>query len=300
MHVGLIGCGRWGRQILRELGALGVAVTVVDPGEAAGAAAHEAGAAWVPALGGLGPAEGLIVATPATTHAAVVAEALDRGVPVFTEKPFTLDLPSAEALAARAPERLFVMHVWRHHPAIEAVRDLVAEGALGAPLWLRSTRLNWTSPRTDVDPVWTLLPHDISIAREVLGRCPEPRHAVAEWWEGRPVGLVASLEGPVPVVAEVSARRAGRVRRLVLACEGGVIAFDDARPGIEIARQASGNPLVPCVERREVDPEPALAREIRRIVEHLRGGPPPKSGMADAVAITRCMIEARRLAGIGP
>jgi len=69
----------------------------------------------------LGDVAGVVVATPTSTHAAVVAETLALGVPMFVEKPLTDDPESATTLAERAGNRLFVMDKWRYHPGIEAL-----------------------------------------------------------------------------------------------------------------------------------------------------------------------------------
>src|SRR5262245_47248432 len=86
-RVGLVGCGRWGRNILRDLASLGARVVVADPSEPARRAAIAGGAlAAVPAADELPEVDGLVVATPASTHAAVIEPLLPRGVPVFVEK----------------------------------------------------------------------------------------------------------------------------------------------------------------------------------------------------------------------
>src|SRR5512138_3774871 len=84
--VALVGCGRWGRHILRDLLGLGCAVTVVDTSPERRREALERGAASAAGrLSGLPDLAGIVVATPAGTHARVVEEALGRGVPVFCE-----------------------------------------------------------------------------------------------------------------------------------------------------------------------------------------------------------------------
>ena len=74
--------------------------------------------------------DGAVVATTTSTHARVVEELLERGVPVFCEKPLTDDADAAARLAARAPDRLFVMDKWRYHPGVRrARRDLARRAA---------------------------------------------------------------------------------------------------------------------------------------------------------------------------
>lgn len=176
-RVGLIGCGLWGRNILRDLRAEGADPLVADPTPAARDLAFHLGASCtVPFLDDLPEVDGLIVATPASTHAAVVEQALERGVPVFVEKPLTTDAASADRLAARGADRLFAMHVFRYHHGVEALAGIAQTGELGPVVTLRSTRTHWGTPRTDVDSIWTLVPHDLTIALAILGQLP-PRAA---------------------------------------------------------------------------------------------------------------------------
>ena len=125
--LGLVGCGLWGKNILRDLRVLSAEVVVADPDPAARTAAEVQGARTVAALDALPEVEGVVVATPASTHAEVIDALLPRGIPIFIEKPFTLDLERARRLAAVAAERLFVMHVWRYHPGIEALRGFAQQ-----------------------------------------------------------------------------------------------------------------------------------------------------------------------------
>lgn len=298
-HVGLIGCGLWGANILRDLLALGARVSVVERGAEARARAEAAGAAAFERLEEMPAVDGIVVATPAATHAEVIAQSLERGVPVFTEKPFTLDMASAERLAAAAPDRLFVMHVWRYHPGIEALRDLVAEGACGPPEWLRLVRANWTSPRTDVDSVWTMLPHDVSILLEILGHLPEPVAAYAERCGGAANGIVAVLGEAPRAVIETSTRFESKRREVRVHCRDAVLVLHGTDTDrLDIHRLDPAAPTVPSSTALRIAKEPALRRELATFLAHLRGGPAPRSGMQDALKITRTVIALRRMAGL--
>src|SRR5689334_13040946 len=121
--IGLAGCGAWGRNILRDLRDLGCRVIVLDPSEAARAVAIAGGAAVAVGSSDELPSwlDGLVIATPTSTHAAMIERLLSRGVPLFVEKPLTADPVAARDLARRAGGRLFVMDKWRYHPGIEAL-----------------------------------------------------------------------------------------------------------------------------------------------------------------------------------
>src|SRR5687767_6539437 len=176
LQVGLIGCGQWGRHILRDLLSLDCDVTVVGGSEVGRQNAREGGATRiVEHVDQLPQVSGLVVATPASTHAAVIESLLHRNVPIFTEKPLTADRESARRLAQQAPERLFVMDKWRYHAGVEMLRDIARTEELGPVLGLRTTRVQWGNPHADVDASWVLMPHDLSIALEVFGKIPKPR-----------------------------------------------------------------------------------------------------------------------------
>src|SRR5215470_677051 len=114
LRVGLIGCGRWGRNILRDLRTCGAETLVVTPSEDDRVAALAGGAASVCAdLGELPAVSGYVVATPSTTHAEIVERLLPAGRPIFVEKPMTTTMESAARLARLGGDRLYVMHKWR-------------------------------------------------------------------------------------------------------------------------------------------------------------------------------------------
>ena len=299
-RIGLVGCGLWGRNVLRDLVALSCQVHVADPAAAARAAALAAGAASACAEhAALPEVAGVVVASPAATHAAVVDGLLGRGVALFVEKPLTTDSAAAARLAAAAPDRLFVMHIWRYHHGIEALAALAASGELGAVHGLRTTRANWTSPRRDVDAVWTLAPHDVSIALAVLGVIPAPRFALAELAGGRAVGLVGVLGERPWVLIETSTRVPEKRREVRLHCERGVALLAHGESDhLVVATGIDGQE--PRLERRPIAVEPPLARELAEFVAFLRGGPRPRCSAAEGAAVVAAVAALRRLAGLDP
>jgi predicted dehydrogenase len=325
LAIGLVGCGRWGRHILRDLQALGAAVTVADPDAAARAQALQQGAAGVADLTQLPPdLAGYVIASPAGQHGRAIEALLERDRPIFVEKPFTTDSASAQRLAAAGRGRLFVMEKWLWHPAVRFLTALARRKDLGPVELLACARLQPDLPIRDVDPVWTLLPHDLSIAREILGTLPEPRLARAERRDGKLVGLVGLLSGgsnpaasrlrdatpllPVPAPLlhiEVSAARAERQRSILLGGSEGLAFWSDGAPETVFVgrRPATARDTRDAIntgdfERHEVTGEMPLKAELRDFLAHLAGGPPPRASAAGGALVVERIDALRRLAGV--
>jgi predicted dehydrogenase len=296
--VGLVGCGRWGKHILRDLRALGCDVPVVARSQASVARARTGGAqAIVEAVHRLDEVDGVVVATTTATHAKVVEETLELGVPVFVEKPLCSDPAAARRLAANAPDRLFVMDKWRYHPGIARIAELARDGQFGEVRGLRTIRVDWGRPHEDSDTVWHFAPHDLAIGLEVLGEVPRPHQAVGHVADGRVLALHALLSAAgVWHALELSERSPAKVRRIELHCDGGIATLADGwDEHVTVYRGGKSGELLE--ERLPAAGELPLLAELRAFVEHLRGGPPPKSSADEGATVVEAIAELRRLAG---
>jgi predicted dehydrogenase len=238
--------------------------------------------------------DGLVVATPITAHAETAEEALRLGVPVFVEKPLTTDSISARRLADRGGERLFVMDKWRYHPGVEKLAEIARTGKLGRVLGLRTVRTEWGRRRDDADAVWHLAPHDLAIGMEILGSLPPPAAAACERIADRLVSMTAVLGRSPWMVVEVSARDPGHGRLIRLHCADGIAVLDHPYADHLKVFPGSGiEPGVPPYLPLPISTEMPLLRELRAFVDHLAGGPPPRSSAAEGVAVVEA-IEALR------
>ena len=293
----LIGCGLWGVNILRDLVSLGCEVHVVanstasrERAVAGGAASFRERVEELPAVGGA------VVAVPTVWHADIIRRLMPLDIPIFVEKPMTPDAEEARQLAAELSGRLFVMDKWRYHPGIEALRDIAQSGEMGPVIGLSTWRLDWGSPHADVDAVWILAPHDLSIALEILGHIPEPRAAVAESGATGLRSLSAILGSDPWLRLEVSELYPTKRREIRLHLrEGTAVLADGYDTHVAITRR--GPDGAPLVDKRSVDAAMPLYRELEAFVRHLAGGPGPKSSAAegalvvDAIARLRAMAE---------
>ncbi|HWC65075.1 MAG TPA: hypothetical protein VG777_03255, partial [Thermoanaerobaculia bacterium] len=186
--------------------------------------------------------------------------------------------------------RLFVMEKWCWHPAIEAIAALLREGRLGAPRSLRTRRRQPSIAGYDVDPVWVLAPHELSIATEILGGLPAITRAKAAFEDDAVVGLRAGSDGAVAWTFEVSVRAPERRRDLEVEGTRGTARWTSAD---EHALTLDG-------ERIAVDPEPPLRRELRAFLGFVHGGPPPKGSAREGAEAVAALESARRTAGVSP
>lgn len=185
MRVGVVGCGYWGAKHVRVLQSLaGVEqVVLIDPRETARATLGKA----FPTLGSfahlddaLAHVDALVIATPPSSHATLGLRALHAGKHVLIEKPLAVNVKDAQALVEAAEATgmtLMVGHTFEYNAAVWQLREIVASGELGDIHYIDSARLNLGIYQQDVNVVWDLAPHDVSILNYVLQSMPQRVHA---------------------------------------------------------------------------------------------------------------------------
>ncbi len=178
--VGVIGCGYWGKNLVRvfhELGALS-AVCDVNP------SIHETVRRTYPGVRvtsevedilGANHLQAVVIAAPAAQHYVLSKAALECGKDVFVEKPLALQVGEGEELvhlARRNGRILMVGHILEYHPAIHELKRLVGEGQLGKLQYVYSSRLNIGKLRTEENILWSFAPHDIAVILSLLKEFP--------------------------------------------------------------------------------------------------------------------------------
>lgn len=129
--------------------------------------------------------DGLVIATPAVTHYALIRDALQQGDHILTEKPLTLNVAECLELSQLAQEQqrvLMVDHTYMFHPAVNRGQEVVQSGRLGELRYGYAARTNLGPVRQDVDALWDLAIHDIAIFNTWLGELPVQVQAIGKVW----------------------------------------------------------------------------------------------------------------------
>jgi len=114
----------------------------------------------------------VVIATPVATHYPIAKKALLSGKHIWVEKPFTANVAEAEELIEIAESKnlnIFVDHTFIYNGAVIKMKELVDKGELGNILYFDSERINLGLFQRDVNVIWDLAPHDLSIMQYILG-----------------------------------------------------------------------------------------------------------------------------------
>jgi predicted dehydrogenase len=180
---GVIGYGYWGPNVVRNLNQLEKAdvIAVCDKSLAARQRAQKAfpqiDVASDPAdLMSSSEIDAIAVVTPVWTHYELAKTALQNGKHIFVEKPFTSNTAQAQELielAAKKNLKIMVDHTFLFTGAVRKIRQLLQEDALGKLYYYDSTRVNLGLFQHDVNVIWDLAPHDLSIMDHLIHQRPE-------------------------------------------------------------------------------------------------------------------------------
>ena len=181
--------------------------------------------------------DAVCVATPVLLHYEMARAALEAGKHVFVEKPLTADVGQARDLVNIAEKNgliLLVDHTFVYSPAVNHVRDIVASGDLGDIYYVSMSRLNLGLFQKDINVVWDLAPHDLSILTYVLGTGPEAVAAQgnSNILKGIEDVAMVTLYFPGNVIAyvHVSWLDPSKVRKSTFVGSKKMLIYDDVEP----------------------------------------------------------------------
>ena len=178
--IAVVGFGMWGKNIVRNFYNLNVLDIVCDLDEEVHKTIQEQfpGVKVTKDINDIindDSITGVAVVTPSHTHFKIVKAMLEAGKNVYVEKPISTVAEEAKVLTELADEKglvLMVGHLLLYHPAVNRLKMLIEEGALGELVYAQSDRLNVNYHKNDRSVMWDLAPHDVSMIAYLTGKEP--------------------------------------------------------------------------------------------------------------------------------
>lgn len=314
MRVCVTGCGYWGQKHLRVL--LGLPqvddVVLVDPRQEVReemsrlyAGSSLATAARVEDV--VHEVDAAVIATPPRSHFALSTTFLEAGKHVLVEKPMAVSSKEARrmmAVAAANNATLMVGHTFEYSPPVRKLRELVASGQLGRIYYIDTERLSLGLYQHDVNVVWDLAPHDVSITNYLLDALPT---SVQAWGAAHAharledVAQLRLIYGDQRVVAQihVSWLSPRKVRQVTVVGSKEMVVYDDLASEERIRIYDRGVEDLPDVQTAGVpvhyrygditspyvSAEEPLRAQDQHFLECLNDGSTPRSGGASGLAV---------------
>ncbi|HCM84364.1 MAG TPA: hypothetical protein DIS76_07355 [Rhodospirillaceae bacterium] len=297
--VTVIGCGHWGKNIIRNLAALGALGGIADrDAERAEAMAeiYNVPAVNIETAMTDPTHKALAIVTPVVTHYELVNRALSNGKDVYVEKPLALRRTEAEALLKIASDKkcvLMVGHLLRYHPGFMKLIEQVKAGAIGKIRHIAAHRLHYWPVHPEEDGIADLAPHDLAMIDGLLPEIPTDilvrRHAYLQ----PPHADIAKVHlryGDVAAHLCLSRLNPFKEHRFTVLGETGALVFDDGKPWDEklILSRPEGTALHQAIAL-EVD-EP-LGREMKHFISCLETRAEPLTGGQHALRVSTILEE---------
>ena len=271
--------------------------------------------------------DAVAIATPARTHQHLALAAMRAGKHVLVEKPLADSAQSGREMLLTARERGLVLmadHTYCYTPAVSKIRELVAEGALGEILFIDSVRINLGLIQPDVDVVWDLAPHDLSVFDFVLPGGLNPVGVAAQGADPLGAGKACVGHLTLPLMeggmahVHVNWMSPTKIRQMVIGGSRRTLVWDDLNlvqrvsiydRGVELidvppsgAERAArsiayrvGDTWAPALEEKE-----ALAAMVEEFATSIREGRLPRTDGSSGLRILNVLEAAgRSMSGSG-
>ena len=237
IKVAVIGCGHWGRNLVRNFYELDALTAVHDPSNQVMmeiSSMYNLTGSSIESIMENKNIHGVVIAAPAPLHSSLSQMAMNADKHVYVEKPIAMSLSEADemiSLSEKKKKHLMVGHLLQYHPVFKKVREMVSSGELGAINYISSIRHSLGKIRTEEDVIWSFAPHDISM---ILSLTQEnPTSIDKEFIEIIQPGIcdIASISMIFPrnIKAKVSVSwiHPTKEQKLIIIGEKGMIVFDD-------------------------------------------------------------------------
>jgi predicted dehydrogenase len=323
--IGVIGCGYWGPNLLRNFAENEKAqlrwICDLDPSRLAAMGRRYPSARTTSNYQELmsdPDLDAVAVVTPVATHFKIMKEALTAGKHVLAEKPLTATVREAEELINLAEAKgltLMVDHTFIYTGAVRKMKEIVTSGDLGDLLYFDSVRINLGLFQRDINVLWDLAPHDLSIMDYLIERQPEAVSAIGSCHIEQGIENIAYLmlrfQGDFIAHFHFNWLAPVKIRRTLIAGSRKMILYDDIEPtekvrvydkGVTTNRAAdSETNYQTLVSYRtgdvwapKIDATEALRHVVTEFLDSIRGGRKPLTDGAAGLRVVRLLEAAQR------
>lgn len=317
LRFGIIGWGYWGPKIARNLDGLPQAkVTMVADTDNRRLSSIPVNQPWIQIASNVeellrSAIDGVVIATPVRTHYQLAKECLLHGKHVLVEKPLTVNVAEAEELVALAKKQqciLMVGHTFEYNPAVNELRKLVQSGDLGKIYCIETERLNLGLYRSDINVIWDLAPHDVSILLYLLGKKPNQIRVQSHGHLQSQIQDIAHLDlgftNGMTAHIHVSWLHPCKIRRVTVIGDERMAVYDDVNPTemIKIYNKGADIHVDPTVSYRHgatiiphIDWIEPLRLECEDFTNAIRTGIQPRAHGEVGLEVVRVLAAAQDL-----
>jgi len=258
--------------------------------------------------------DAIAIATPVATHYELARKALETGRHVWLEKPMTQTLAQAEELIELAEKKnkvLMVDHTFVYTGAVRKIKDLIEKGELGELIYYDSTRVNLGLFQQDVNVIWDLAPHDISILDYLMPFEKVAVSATGSHYYGNGIVpkslLTIYMENNVVGHINVSWLSPVKIRQTLIGGNSKMILYDDNQPsekikiydkGVDLQHSNSWEELyhlkvqyrVGDMYAPKIDDQEALERGAEHFADCLLNGKQPLTGGRAGLEVVKVLV----------
>ncbi|HLI90998.1 MAG TPA: Gfo/Idh/MocA family oxidoreductase [Ktedonobacteraceae bacterium] len=311
LRFGVIGWGYWGPKIARNLESLPrAAVSMVADTDEHRLASLLINQPWIRTTTHAedmfrSDVDAVVIAAPVRMHYRLAKEALLHDKHVLVEKPLTTSVAEAEELIDLARQRhltLMVGHTFEYSPAVNELRRLVRNGDLGKIYCVEAERVNLGLFRSDINVIWDLAPHDVSILLYLFGKTPEAIKVQAHAHLQPRIHDIAHLDlmfaDSMTAHIHVSWLHPCKIRRVTIIGDARMVVYDDTNPAemIKIYNKGADVHADPGVSYRygaitipHIDWIEPLRLECEDFAEAIRTGSQPRASGEVGLAVVRVL-----------
>lgn len=310
--VAVIGCGYWGKNLVRNFYQLGALAAICDPIESVAKKFSDLyqvpAKSWEAILHDT-TIQGVVLSVPVPLHARLCCEALQARKDVYVEKPLACNEEEGERIQHTLeafPQVFMVGHLFQYHPAVNKIAELLSKHVIGKLKYIRSHRWNLGKIRSEENVLWSLAPHDFSA---ILRFIPSKLQSLSAYGQylfhdsiADRVDVQMTFGSDIHAEISVSWVHPFKERKLVLGGTEGMLVWDDTLPNNESLKlyrhvySRKGKTIV--TEKAEPEPialstiEP-LQAECQHFIDCMQTRQTPRTDIREGMAVVHLLQQAQ-------